>query len=241
RDTFVRDWRVSRSHKDGVTKGPGFLDDYSAIALAWLDVYSLTGDRRWLDDARALGDSARTWFWEEDTGAWYDTARDHERLITRPRDVTDNAVPSGTSLATELMLRLAVLTGDESYRSLADRVLASLGGVLTQHPTAFGHLLGAADFAVFGAVELAVIGPPQAQTVAEMLRHVANRYLPSLMLVQSEGSPESDLPLLQGRPRTEHAVAYVCRQYACEAPARSVADLAASLDSALRAGAASVR
>ncbi|MGQ0641966.1 MAG: thioredoxin domain-containing protein [Gemmatimonadaceae bacterium] len=237
---FVRDGRVSRSHKDGVTKGAGFLEDYAAIALAWLDAYSLTGERRWLDSARSLGDSTVTWFWDAEAGAWYDTARDHERLVTRPRDATDNAMPSGTSLATELMLRLAVLTGNESYRAVADRVLAALGGAMAQHPSAFGHLLGAADFAAYGPVELAVIGPPESQSVAEMLRHVAVRYLPSLVLVHSDADPESDVPLLHGRPADETAVAYVCRHYVCEAPARSVEELSVSLSSALRVAAPSV-
>jgi uncharacterized protein YyaL (SSP411 family) len=241
RHAFVRDGRVARSHKDGVTKGAGFLEDHAAIALAWLDVYALTGERRWFDDAHSLGDAVLRWFWDDQATAWYDTAHDHERLVTRPRDATDNATPSGTSLATELMFRLAVLTGNEAYRAVADRVLASLGGAMTRYPTAFGHTLGTADFAVFGAVELAVIGPSGSETVAEMLRHVASRYLPSLVLVQSEATPESDLPLLQGRPGSEAGVAYVCRHYACEAPANSVAELSASLDSALRVTAPGVR
>ncbi len=237
RTAFVRDARVTRSYKDGVSKGPGFLEDYAAIALAWLDVYSLTGERRWLDAARSLGDSAVALFWQEDApagaGAWFDTARDHERLITRPRDATDNATPSGASLATELMLRLSVLTGVESYRAIAGRVVTALAGAMAQHPTAFGHLLGAADFAVFGAVELAIIGSPASQSVAEMLRHVAARFLPSLVLVQA-ATPGSDLPLLANRPASDRAIAYVCRYYACETPAESVDELADRLDSALR-------
>ena len=240
RSAFVRDARVSRSYKDGVSKGPGFLEDYAAIALAWLDVYSLTGERRWLDDARTLGNSAREWFWDDSQGMWYDTARDHERLITRPRDVTDNATPSGASLATELMLRLAVLTGDTTYRAVADRVLGALGEAIGQHPSAFGHLLGAADFAVLGPLELVVTGPAESASVAAMLRFAAGRFLPSLVLIQSEGDAESDLPLLQGRPRSSDAVAYVCRHYVCEAPARSTLELQARLDAALRPPAGSV-
>jgi uncharacterized protein YyaL (SSP411 family) len=236
---FVRDGRVSRSYKDGVTKGPGFLEDYAAIALAWLDVYSLTGDRRWLDAARSLGDSAVSLFWEPDVAAWFDTARDHERLITRPRDATDNATPAGASLATELMLRLSIFTGVESYRAIADQTLTSLAGAMAQHPTAFGHLLGAGDLAVFGALELAIIGDPASKSVAEMLRHVATRFLPSLVLVHA-AAPEPDLPLLANRPPSERGVAYVCRYYACDTPAKSVEGLATRLDSALRVAANSV-
>ncbi|MEW5915315.1 MAG: thioredoxin domain-containing protein [Gemmatimonadota bacterium] len=234
RAAFVRDGRVTRSFNQDVTKGPGFLEDYAAIALAWLEIYTLTGERRWLDEARSLGDAARRWFWDGQAGAWFDTASDHEQLVTRPRDVTDNAVPSGTSLATELMLRLGVLTGDDSYRAIGEQVLMTLGEAMAQHPSAFGHLLGTADIALNGALEVAIIGPADSESVAEMLRHVANRYLPSLILARSEGEPESDIPLLAARQSTGAALAFVCRHYVCEAPARTVDELSAALDAALR-------
>jgi hypothetical protein len=234
RRTFLRDGRVTRSSKDGESKGHGFLEDYAAIALAWLDLYALTGERRWLDDARTLGDSTLEWFWDDSLGAWFDTARDHEQLITRPRDATDNALPSGSSLATELMQRLAVYVGAEKYGQTADRFLASIADAVTTHPTAFGHLLGVADFAVFDPLEVAVIGGPETRNVAPMLRYIANRYLPSLVLASSGGEPGSDLPLLKDRPGGREAVAYVCRRGVCQAPAESVDQLAASLDAALR-------
>jgi uncharacterized protein len=107
---------------------------------------------------------------------------------------------------------------------------------MATHPTAFGHLLGAADFAVFDPLEVAVIGGPESRSVAGMLRHVANRYLPSLVLALSAGEPGSDLPLLKNRAAGGEAIAYVCRHYVCEAPAKSVDELAASLDAALRPG-----
>jgi uncharacterized protein len=234
---FVRDNRVLRSYKDGVSKGAGFLEDHAAVALGWLDVYALTGERRWLDLARSLGDAARQWFWDEAQGVWYDTALDHEPLITRPRDVGDNALPSGTSLACELMLRLGVLTGDESYRAISDRVLGALGGILGQHPSAFGHLLGVAEASVLGILEVAIVGPATGQNVAEMLRHVATRYLPGVVLVRGDGDPAAaeGVPLLLGRDGGRHGVAYVCRHYACEAPAHSAAELGERLDAALRA------
>jgi uncharacterized protein YyaL (SSP411 family) len=231
---------VLRSANDGVSKGQGFLEDYAALALAWLDLYALTGQRRWLDDARALGDAALEWFWDDASGAWYDTASDHEQLITRPRDPTDNALPSGSSMATELMQRLGVYTGDEKYREAADRFLAVVADAIGAHPTAFGHLLGAAEMVIHGPIEVAIIGGPESQNVADMLRHVADRYLPSLVLARARGEPDSDLPLLQGRPAQAEGVAYVCRQYVCEAPAKTVDQLAASLDSALRASATGV-
>ena len=141
---MVRDHRVYRSHKDGVTRITGYLEDYAAIALGALALYELTFDRVWLNRARDLAHAIVRWFWDEQAGAFFDTPTDHEPLITRPRGVTDNATPAGASLAVELSLRMAELFGDAHHRQRAERVLASLAEPMAQHPLAFGHLLGAA-------------------------------------------------------------------------------------------------
>src|SRR5215204_2570949 len=90
---MVRDGRVMRAHTAGVTRIPGFLEDHAAVALGFLDLYGLTFDERWLTEAKKIGAAIDEWFWDERAGAYFDTARDHEQLLTRPRDVTDNAVP----------------------------------------------------------------------------------------------------------------------------------------------------
>ena len=108
---LVRDGRVFRSYKDGVAKIGGFLEDHAALGLGAIALYQLTFDRVWLDRARMLGDEILARFWDEDAQAFFDTASDGEQLVTRPRDVTDNAMPSGTSLAVELLLILGDVFG----------------------------------------------------------------------------------------------------------------------------------
>ncbi|MGQ0539485.1 MAG: thioredoxin domain-containing protein [Gemmatimonadaceae bacterium] len=232
RRELLRDGRVLRSHKAGVSKGAGFLEDFAAVALGWLDLYTLTGQRGWLDDAHSLGEAALRLFWDDARSVWFDTAIDHETLITRPRDVTDNATPSGNSLATELMLRLAVITGDSRFRDPADRAFKGLAEAAAKHPAAFGHLLGAADAAVYGATEIAVIGPSASSGVADMLRCVARSYLPSLVLLHGEPEAGKGLPLFEGRSGSPDGIAYVCRDYICESPAFTADELAQRLATA---------
>ncbi|HEX4468291.1 MAG TPA: thioredoxin domain-containing protein, partial [Gemmatimonadaceae bacterium] len=111
---LVREDRVFRTAKLGTARIAGFLEDTAAVGLAALALYELTFDEIWLTRARSLAEAAVRWFWDDEAGAFFDTASDHESLVTRPRDVTDNATPSGTSLATELLARLADLLQDES-------------------------------------------------------------------------------------------------------------------------------
>jgi uncharacterized protein len=233
---MVRDGRVTRSHKDGVSRVVGYLEDYAGIALGALALYDLTFDRAWLDRARLLGDAMVQWFWDDAAGLFFDTPSDHEPLITRPRDVSDNATPSGTSLAVELSLRLAELFGLEAHRTRAERVLGTLAEAAGQFPLAFGHLLVAADLAARGAVELAIAGDPSDAGFGALTRAAAVRFVPSLVMAGGLPGANDDLPLLAGRAQRDgRATAHVCRRYACEAPVTEPDALGAQLARAPRA------
>jgi uncharacterized protein YyaL (SSP411 family) len=208
--TMVRpDGRVMRSHAFGVTKIDGFLEDHAAVALGFIGLYELTFDTRWLTLARSIAKAIDAQFWDAPHRMFFDTAKDADALIVRPRDVTDNAVPSGTSLTTVLYLHLAELTGDEALRQRAEWVLSTLAEPLVTHAPAFGFLLGAADTAVRGALQVALAGDP-----AVFADVVAATYIPSLVL--AVGNREA----IDGRP-----TAYVCRGPVCDRPVTDPKDL----------------
>jgi uncharacterized protein YyaL (SSP411 family) len=211
---MVRDGRVFRTHKDGVTRIPGFLEDYAAVGLGALALYELTFDAAWLQRARVLGDAAVQWFWNADVNAFFDTASDAEELITRPRDFTDNATPSGTSLAVELLLRLGDLLGDADMTRRGRFVLETLAEPMARYPLAFGNALTAADLAVNGATEVVLIGAD----AASMAKVVNETYVPSLVLAGAAAEDDS-IPLLKDRRRQDgRATAFVCRGYVCDRP-----------------------
>jgi uncharacterized protein YyaL (SSP411 family) len=226
---LVRDNRVFRSYKGGSARIDGFLEDHAAIALGALAVYELTFDRMWLERARRLADEILERFWDDGAQALFDTASDAESLVTRPRDVTDNATPSGTSLAIELLLKLGDLFAIGRYSERARYLLETVAEPMARYPTAFGHALGAADFAVRGAVEVAIAGDPLDDRFHALACVVAERYLPSLVLAGGDGQHAEGIALLEGRGR-EEPMAYVCRAYACDAPTSDASVLAAQLE-----------
>ncbi len=232
---MVRGGRVMRSHKAGVTRINGYLEDHAAVALGFLAVYELTFDEAWVDRAREIADAMIAWFWDDQTGAFFDTAKDAEQLITRPRDVTDNAIPSGTSLAVELLLHIAELQHDSEYRRRASFTLNALADLVLKYPSAFGHLLGSADMELNGAIEIALVGTATDPEFEGLERVVAERYVPSLVLAGGAGGPETRVMLLRDRPLLDnHATAYVCRGYTCDAPVTKPDDLAEQLESAAK-------
>ena len=227
-----------RSHKEGVTRITGFLEDHAAVALGFLAVYELTFDERWVVRAREIADAMIEWFWDDETGAFFDTAKDAEQLITRPRDVTDNATPSGTSLAVELLLILSELQQDAEYRRRAAFTLEALAEPITRFPTAFGHLLGCADMETNGAIEVALVGDAKSAAFKALEQAVAERYVPSLVLAGGPARKGSHVKLLENRPLVENKpTAYVCRGYSCDRPVTMPDALSDRLENAAKVGA----
>lgn len=229
------DGRLLRSWKDGQAGPLGFLEDYAGLADGLLALYTADGDPRWLTECLRLSDELIDLFWDDGLGGFYDTARDHEALITRPREVGDNAVPSGSSTATELLLRLAALTGRADYREHAERSLAGVAAMIGQFPAGFGRMLCAADLADWPLAEVAIVGDPQAADTRALLEVVQQPYRPHVVVAQLRPGDTQALaltPLLHDRSMIDgRATAYVCEHFVCKLPVTTPEALAEQLAS----------
>jgi uncharacterized protein YyaL (SSP411 family) len=227
------DGRLLRTWKAGQAKLKAYLEDYAMVAAALVDVYEATFERRWLDEARDLADAMLRLFWDDEASGFYDTGNDHERLIVRPRNLFDNAVPSGSSVAIETLLRLDVLTGRSEYRTRALAALRPMGDLMSRYPGGFGRFLCAHDFNVGPVVEVALLAP-SADSLGPLAAEVFGRFLPNRVVAGAVGAdPEqrAGLPLLEGRgPVDGQATAFVCRNYTCDLPVTDPAALAGQLD-----------
>jgi uncharacterized protein len=227
------DGRLRRTWRDGVARIDAFLEDYALLADALLSLYETTFDDRWVREARALGDRMLELFWDDDESAFYDAATGDETLLMRPRNVDDNATPSGNSAATLLLLRLSVFTGEPRYERIAVRVLQSMAQLLERAPLAFGHLLAAADFHLATPQEVAIVGQVDARDTLDLLGVVRERYRPNTVVAlrPAEQRDDGTIPLLSGRAAVDgRATAYVCQRFACRRPVTDADALRAELD-----------
>jgi uncharacterized protein YyaL (SSP411 family) len=221
-EKLVVDGRLRRSYKDGQARFNGYLEDYACVADGLVELYEATFETRWIAEAGFLADAILEHFWDAEKGAFYDTAADHEELVTRPRDVYDNASPSGNSVAVDVLLRLSLLLEREDYRERATAVLEDLSGAVAQIPGAFGRLLSALDFYLSTPYEVALIGAPDTPETRTLLSAVYSAYIPNKVVAGCSKDDEEAarfVPLLAERPMREgKATAYVCVNYACQNP-----------------------
>ncbi len=226
--------RLLRTHKAGESKLNAYLEDYAYLADGLLALYEATFDLRWFEEAYSLAEIMIKQFWDDEEGGFFFTSSDHEKLITRTKDWYDNATPGGNSVAAHVLLRLALLTGDDSFRSKTEQILSLLKTAMMRSPNAFGHLLCALDFYLASPYEVAIIGFPEYEDTRLMLDAVFKRYLPNkVVALANPGDSKSAavIKLLEGRSQIQgKATAFVCRNFYCEAPVTDQLSLRKQLD-----------
>jgi uncharacterized protein len=238
---MVRGDRLFRTWRDGEAKIDAFLEDHALLVDALVELYLATHDHRWIVEARPIADRMIDRFWEEDEEIFYDTGAGGEALILRPRDIYDNATPSGNSAAALGLTRLARLTGEPSYERIAGRVTRGMAGVASRVGQAFGHLLGAVAHQLAPPTEVAIVGEPAAGDTRELVDVLRRRFLPHVTVAVGDPSAVAGLgevvPLLAHRERIDgRATAFVCQHYACRMPVTEPAELRRELERALATG-----
>jgi uncharacterized protein YyaL (SSP411 family) len=212
--------RLRHSFKDGEARVGGFLEDHGALGNGLLSLHEATFRPRWLEEARWCCEEILTRFWDEETGVFFDTTHDGEPLFMRPRDPMDNATPSGTSLAAELLLRAGHLFGEDRYAEIALRALRREVGAMRRFPTAFGRALSVLDRRLTPPVELAVVGDPDDPRTRGLAATGLRRFHRNLTLVgRAPWDVVPGVPVLEGREALDgHPTAYLCQGYACRLP-----------------------
>jgi uncharacterized protein YyaL (SSP411 family) len=231
---MVRDGRLLRSWKDGQARITGYLEDHAMVGTGLLALYEATFDRRWLDESRRLAEETLRLFWNTERETFFDTGHDQESLVVRPRNIFDNAVPSGTSVTIEWLLRLAIVTGEERHEAIALRALRPMADVMQKYPSGFGRYLSALDFHLGPVAEVALVWPAGAErATAPLAETLFRRYQPNRVVVGAAAgaSAAAGLPLLADRGAVDgKPTAYVCRQYVCQLPVTDPDALARQLD-----------
>ncbi len=213
------DGRLKRSWREGIAKHDAYLEDFAALGLGLLILYQADPDPHWYQMSLQLIEQIQAHF-TDPSGGFFDIRDDHEALLYRPKELQDNATPSGNALTVLHLLQLATYEDRSDWRTLAEKVLSSFLGLITQYPSAFAQWLCAADYALGPVREVAVLGNMDDPVTRRLLEPLWRSYHPRLVLASSPyppppGSPTllNDRLLLNNRP-----TAYVCQGFVCHLP-----------------------
>ena len=214
--------KLCRAWRNGQTTNVVFLEDYAALILD-LELYQTDFNNKWFTSAKELADEMIECF-SDPAGGFFDTPQDGEKLLIRPKDIQDNATPSGNSMACEALIKLAAFTNEGIYRDLAEKSLTLITGFALRHPLGFANWLSAAQNAWGKMKQVAVLGEAQDEHFQRMLDVLRAEYRPGVVTAASSHPIKAGSPaLLSNRTMIDNkAIAYVCEGFVCKLPVTEV-------------------
>lgn len=218
--SMYKDGRLMHVWKDGIAKINGYLEDYAFFTDGLIELYQSTFNPKYLEEAQKIATAIIEHFDDKD-GGYFDTSDDHEQLIIRPKSLFDSSVPSGGSVAVQVLLKLSAYTGDKRFAQSAEKALKSVSAQLENYPTGLTNWLIGLDYRLNPPKEVAISGDIEAETTKKMLRIISETYRPDVVVaLQPAGKDYSEeIPLLKDRLQLKReTTAYVCKNFTCELP-----------------------
>ncbi len=225
-----------RRYRNGEAKFEAHLDDYAFLVQGLVDLYETSFDWRWLKVAIMLMEKQITLFWDESNGGFYDTSGNDGSILVRMKEQYDGAEPTGNSIATMNLLRLAQITNNDDWRKKAEQTLSAFGEVLQRAPFTMPQMVAAYDLSMQKVKQIVIAGRRNDEMTKQMVREVHSRFLPNKILVLADASEqqkeifgESTYLKLLG-VKDGMTTAYVCEDFVCQLPTTTISIFTKLLD-----------
>ncbi len=232
----AKDRSLLRRFRDGEAGIEANLSDYALLAGSMIDLYEASFNADWIEWADELTDLMIEKFYDEKSGAFYDTPEGSVNLIVRMRDDYDGAEPTGNSIAVMNLLRLSQILDKEKYREIADKTVSYYSDILKKSPHALPQMLAAVDFSLVKPKQIIIAGKANSEDTKMMLNSLHEFYIPNKVIIHSDSEDDSNyvsknleivkyMKMIDGK-----ATAYVCENYACKLPTNDLEVFISLLD-----------
>ncbi|MFB3113642.1 MAG: thioredoxin domain-containing protein [Nitrosopumilaceae archaeon] len=225
-NNLVKDGKLLRTYKDGKAKLQGYLEDYSYFGVSLLDVFEINPELKFLERAQEIANYLVEHFWDSETNSFYMTADDHEKLIIRPKSNYDLSLPSGNSVAANLLLRLFHLTQDKKFLEISTKIMENQAQMAAENPFGFGHLLNTVFMYLQKPKEITVLNSQN----KEIVDSLTNRFMPESILVTVKNENQlnnlSKLPFFEGKQfQNDKTTVFVCKDFTCSLPLEAISEI----------------
>lgn len=228
------DGRLLARHRDGESNFPAYVDDYAFLIWGLIELYETTYNPQYLSRAVQFNKDLLRLFWDKENGGLFIYGSDSEQLIARPKEIYDGATPSGNSVATLNFLRLARLTGNHELEIIADRQFRTFGGSIQRVPRGYSFFMTALLFAQTATKEIVMVSEKDTKDIHPMLDILRENFRPfTVTMFYSDITNEikSVAPFIENYSTVDgKTTAYVCENFACQAPITDVDKLREALN-----------
>ena len=200
----------------------GYLDDYSNIIWALIELYQASFDVFYLEEAVRLTDIMIKLFWDEENGAFFFTSKESEKLLLRNKEWYDGALPSGNSIACYTLTRLSELTGNHTYKEMALRLVNSGNQILKNFPSGYSFMMMSFDYLIRNHTQVVILSK-DVSTARKAISKLQKEYDPfrSFIVIEEKthqrhaslASFTKNMTMLNGK-----TTAYICENFFCKKP-----------------------
>jgi uncharacterized protein YyaL (SSP411 family) len=214
--------RLLARYREGDSAHLAYLDDYAFLLMALIEVYEATYKDIYLQQAVKLANDMKELFGDSAEGGFYFYGNDGEKLITRPKEIYDGAIPSGNSVAALALQKLADMTDDRSFRDIAERLLGHFVGEVSRYAAGYTYFMMAVDYYLTDNTKIVIVGDAEAFDLKAMLDVINSYFLPTAAIrFYDKHSQENS----EYKEIDRKATAYVCKNFACQSPITDVEKL----------------
>ena len=212
----------------------GFLEDYAYFIDGLLKLHESNLNKEILNNALEITEDMKNLFWDNSSNSLYDTSIYHEKLIKRPKDLYDNAVPSPNSVSAQILMKLSIITNNDEYKNISDQLIKSSINLMNKFPNASGNWLCNLSYLLSTVKEIVVVGNPYDEELVKLKLQIHKTFIPNKIVVgKNYSSTEenySELLLLKNKISLNNKpTIYICQNYQCKLPVNTIEELTKQL------------
>ena len=223
---LIQNGKLLRTYKNGTAKIQGYLEDYSYLICAMLDVFEINPELKYLETAKTLGNYLIDHFWDSKHGDFFMTDDSHEQLRIRPKSNYDLSMPSGNSVAANCLLRMYHLTQEKKFLDISLKIMESQASMAAENPFGFGHLLNTIFMYLKKPLEITILNP----TNSEIVKYLTATFLPESIIVCIQNKNQiknlNNMPFFAGKNfQIEKTIVVICKDFSCSLPLESISEI----------------
>ena len=206
-----------RIYKNGKQSINAYLEDYALCADAFIALYEISADESWILAASKLTDYAIAHFYDAKNEMFYFTSDEDALIVTRAVEKNDNVIPSSNSVMQKVLFKLARFLGNSKYQDIAEAMMKRMLNQVLEYP--YSHANWLSNYMNFTNpfAEVVIAG----SAYKEVLQTLNKQYIPNIIIAANNTS-DSKLALFEKRIPDEGTLIYVCENYTCKLPVKTV-------------------
>ena len=216
------DGRLLARYRDGEADIPAFLEDYAYLQWAFIELYQSTYEPEYLTDAVSINVEINRLFLDNEKGGFFLYGNDAEKLITRPKDAYDGAMPSGNSVIAMNLVRLSRITGDLGFSNSYESLIRAFSGQISATPLGYVHMLTSYLFYSRPSEHVILVSDEPEKFALPFINVIQDSFRPfttSVLYGKKYSKLEGIIPHIEDYAANgSKTLAYICRNFTCNEP-----------------------